>query len=582
MEKRWMLHTKRADFQGIARDLGIDPVTVRIIRNRGIREEEEMRRYLFGTLDDLYDPALLPQGEEAAALLRESISRGERIRIVGDYDIDGVCATYILYRGLLEVREALGRKEAAGGIDYVIPHRIRDGYGINRHIIEKALSDGVDLIITCDNGIAALEELRFARGQGIRVIVTDHHDIRLTEEGEEQLPPAEAVVDPKLRDSRYPVRNICGAVVAWKVLLLLYRMCGLSREEWLSFLDFAALATVGDVMELQGENRIIVRYGLRSLTEGCRNQGLCSLINRCGLSGKRITAYHLGFVIGPCINAGGRLETAEAALKLFLTEDPAEAAMLAEHLRSLNEERKLMTEEGVKEAERQALEAFPEDRVLVLFLPELHESLAGIVAGRIRERLGKPCILLTRGAEGLKGSGRSIEAYHMFQGLCGVSELLTRFGGHPMAAGLSLPEENLEAFRRKLNRDCGLSPEDFVQELWIDMAMPLSYISGRLVEELSLLEPFGTGNEKPVFAAKGVQLTDLRVIGKNRNVLKCRVREETGTSMPAVIFGEADRMEKELKGFSRVNITYYPEINEYNGYKTLQLVIGDYRGTGTA
>lgn len=582
MEKRWMLHTKRADFQGIARDLGIDPVTVRIIRNRGIREEEEMRRYLFGTLDDLYDPALLPQGEEAAALLRESISRGERIRIVGDYDIDGVCATYILYRGLLRVREALGRKEAAGEIDYVIPHRIRDGYGINRHIIEKALSEGVDLIITCDNGIAALEELRFAREQGLRVIVTDHHDIRLTEEGEEQLPPAEAVVDPKLRDSRYPVRNICGAVVAWKLLLLLYRMCGLSREEWLSFLDFAALATVGDVMELQGENRIIVRYGLRSLTEGCRNQGLCSLINRCGLSGKRITAYHLGFVIGPCINAGGRLETAEAALKLFLTEDPEEAAKLAEHLRSLNEERKLMTEEGVKEAERQALEAFPEDRVLVLFLPELHESLAGIVAGRIRERLGKPCIVLTRGAEGLKGSGRSIEAYHMFQGLCGVSELLTRFGGHPMAAGLSLPEENLEAFRRKLNRDCGLSPEDFVQELWIDMAMPLSYISGRLVEELSLLEPFGTGNEKPVFAAKGVQLTDLRVIGKNRNVLKCRVREETGTCMPAVIFGEADRMEKELKGFSRVNITYYPEINEYNGYKTLQLVIGDYRGTETA
>ena len=464
----------------------------------------------------------------------------------------------------------------------MIPHRIRDGYGINRHIIEKALSDGVDLIITCDNGIAALEELRFAREQGIRVIVTDHHDIRLTEEGEEQLPPAEAVVDPKLRDSRYPVRNICGAVVAWKLLLLLYRMCGLSREAWLSFLDFAALATVGDVMELQGENRIIVRYGLKSLTEGCRNQGLCSLINRCGLSGKRITAYHLGFVIGPCINAGGRLETAEAALKLFLTEDPEEAAMLAEHLRSLNEERKLMTEEGVKEAERQALEAFPEDRVLVLFLPELHESLAGIVAGRIRERLGKPCILLTRGAEGLKGSGRSIEAYHMFQGLCGVSRLLTRFGGHPMAAGLSLPEENLEAFRRKLNRDCGLSPEDFLQDLWIDMAMPLSYISGRLVEELSLLEPFGTGNEKPVFAAKGVQLTDLRVIGKNRNVLKCRVREETGTCMPAVIFGEADRMEKELKGFSRVNITYYPEINEYNGYKTLQLVIGDYRGIGTA
>ena len=582
MEKRWMLHTKRADFQGIARDLGIDPVTVRIIRNRGIREEEEMRRYLFGTLDDLYDPALLPQGEEAAALLREAISRGERIRIVGDYDIDGVCATYILYRGLLQVREALGRKEAEGGIDYVIPHRIRDGYGINRHIIEKALSDGVDLIITCDNGIAALEELRFAREQGVRVIVTDHHDIRLTEEGEEQLPPAEAVVDPKLRDSRYPVRNICGAVVAWKVLLLLYRMCGLSREAWLSFLDFAALATVGDVMELQGENRIIVRYGLKSLTEGCRNQGLCSLINRCGLSGKRITAYHLGFVIGPCINVGGRLETAEAALKLFLSEDPEEAAMLAEHLRSLNEERKLMTEEGVKEAERQALEAFPEDRVLVLFLPELHESLAGIVAGRIRERLGKPCIVLTRGAEGLKGSGRSIEAYHMFQGLCGVSGLLTRFGGHPMAAGLSLPEENLEAFRRELNRGCGLSPEDFLQDLWIDMAMPLSYISGRLVEELSLLEPFGTGNEKPVFAAKGVQLTDLRVIGKNRNVLKCRVREETGTCMPAVIFGEADRMEKELKGFSRVNITYYPEINEYNGYKTLQLVIGDYRGTGNA
>lgn len=592
-EKKWMLYTKRADFQKIAQEFGIDPVLARIIRNRDITGEQEIQQYLHGGLSDLYDSRLLPHAEEAAALIREKLCAGAHIRIVGDYDIDGVCSTYILYQGLQRAAREAGTRIGKPQIDYVIPDRVKDGYGINEQIIEQAVSDGVDTIVTCDNGIAAIEELRFAKAHGLTVIVTDHHDVRKQErepaaeqrsagggqaDTEELLPPADLIVNPKLAESRYPVQGICGAVVAWKLIGLLYERCGISRDEWLSFLDFAAIATVGDVMELRGENRTIVREGLLSISRGSSNQGLCRLIEACGMEGRKLTAYHIGFVIGPCINAGGRLESAETALRLFLSTSKDEAEALAAHLRALNDERKDMTERGTEEAAEQAETQYAEDYVLVLYLPRLHESLAGIVAGRIRERFGKPCFVLTDSGDFVKGSGRSIEHYHMFEGLCGVSSLLMKFGGHPMAAGLSLARENVEAFRREINAQARekLKPADFVQTLWIDLAMPLPYISGRLVKELSMLEPFGNGNEKPVFAVKGVRLTELKVLGRNRNVLKGRAVDQSGYGIPMVMFGEADRIRAELAGMPLVNIVYYPEINEYNGIQTLQIVVSAY------
>lgn len=584
MKKKWMVYAKRADFQKISERFGIDPVTARIIRNRDLIEEQEIGSYLKSSLSDLYDKRMLPDIEEAAALLLQKIRAGRHIRIVGDYDIDGVCATYILYRGLERVRdeEAEVQPNAVKAvIDYVIPDRIRDGYGINRQIIEHAADEAVDTILTCDNGIAALEELTFAKEQGMTVIVTDHHDVRRAEESQEELlPPADLIVNPKLSGSRYPTKNICGAVVCWKLIGLLYELCRIPEREWHALLEFAAVATVGDVMELRGENRIIVKNGLAQLNAGGTNMGLRKLIEACGIAGRPLGAYHIGFVIGPCINAGGRLETAEAALRLFLSASEREAEKLAEHLRALNDERKDMTEAGVKEAIVQAEQIYAQDTVLVIYLPDLHESLAGIVAGRIRERCGKPCFVITDAKEGCKGSGRSIEKYHMFQGLCGVSQLLTKFGGHPMAAGLSLPKENVEAFRREINRQSGLTEDDFVGTLWIDAAMPLPYISEKLVTELSLLEPFGTGNEKPVFAVKGIRLEGLTVLGRNRNVLKCRATDGSGYSISAVMFGEADRMKEELSSCALCNIVYYPEINEYNGFRRLQLVISEYLPAG--
>lgn len=577
-----MVYAKRADFEEIGKQFGIDPVIARIIRNRDVTGEDEIRQYLYGDLSGLYDPHLLPHADEAAELVLEKLRSGAHIRIVGDYDIDGVCATYILYQGLRKaleaVREALDGKTAAKTqIDHVIPDRIRDGYGINEQIIEKAVSDGVDTILTCDNGIAAVSELGFAKSHGLTVIVTDHHDVRKDEDGRELLPPADLIVDPKLSESRYPTDSICGAVVAWELIGILYERLHISETEWLSLLEFAAVATVGDVMLLQGENRMIVKAGLQKMEKGCHNRGLQALCDSCGLTGKKITAYHIGFVLGPCINAGGRLESAETALRLFLAETEEEEERLAARLRELNDERKAMTEQGVEEAAQQAMTELSGDPVLVIYLPKLHESLAGIVAGRIRERFGKPCFVLTDAKEGVKGSGRSVEAYHMFEGLCGVSELLTKFGGHPMAAGLSLPAEHVELFRRRINEACGLTEKDLQEKLWIDAVMPLPYITEKLVRELSLLEPFGNGNEKPVFAVKGVQFSELCVLGKNRNVLRCRVTDSTGYTMPAVLFGEAEAMKAELSEASVYSILYYPDINEYHGVRKLQLVISAYQ-----
>ncbi len=580
----WYLYTKRADFSGIAERFGIDPVTVRVLRNRDVAGEEDIRYLLQAGITDLYDESGIPDLEKAAELICKAIDEGEHIRIVGDYDIDGVCATCILLRSL----SGLGAKA-----DHRIPERIRDGYGINANIVREAIRDGVDLILTCDNGIAAVEELALAKEAGIKVVVTDHHNVKVNEDGLDLLPPADAVVNVKRKDSRYPTSEICGAVTAWKLVRRIFALKHLPETAWLEYLDLAAVATVGDVMELSGENRIIVREGLKLLSGGRRpwkknesgeeaasgssNAGLKALLSCLELEGKPISTYHVGFMIGPCINAGGRLETAETALRLFMTDSTEDARKMALHLRELNEERKSMTEKGVREGMEQVEQKLLADKILVVYLPELHESLAGIVAGRLKEAYGKPAFVLTPGKDGLKGSGRSIEAYNMFEALCGAEDLLIRFGGHPMAAGISLQEENLEAFRKRLNETSVLQEEDFIRKIWIDAAMPLSYIHEKLVRELEALAPFGPGFERPLFAQKGLRIRALQVMGRNRNVLKLQLFENSGTVMEGILFGEADRIAGEMRGADTVDIVYIPKINEYQGSRSIQLEIRDYR-----
>ena len=565
-EEIWMLQTKRADFGVIAERFGIDPVTARVIRNRGIEGMENIERYLYGNLDGLYSPWLLKDMKPAVEILRQKITAGKRIRIVGDYDIDGVCSTYILYTAL---------RRLGAEADYAIPDRIKDGYGINESIIREAHEDGIDTILTCDNGISAFSQISLAKEFGMTVIATDHHDVPLDAEVE-VIPPADAVVNPKQRDCRYPFPEICGAVVAYKLVEALYEEYGIAREEWLDMLEFAAIATVGDVMRLQDENRIIVKYGLRRMAE-TKNLGLKKLAEKNNLDLSTITAYHIGFVIGPCLNAGGRLQTAKLALSMLLAETEDEAEALAQELKSLNDMRKDMTEQWTAEAKLLADTRYRDDKVLVVFLPECHESLAGIIAGRLREYCQKPALVLTRGEEAVKGSGRSIEAYHMFKKLSEVKELLLKFGGHPMAAGLSLLEENIEPFRKALNENSGLTEEDFKAKVWIDVPMPIDYIKERLVEELKILEPFGQGNEKPLFAQKGVRIRSCRVIGKNKNVVKMVLEGQGGRAMDGMLFTDGLAFEEERNGRRMLDIVYYPEINEYNGSRNIQVVIRRYR-----
>lgn len=564
---QWMMQTKRADFTAIAENYHISPVTARIIRNRDVVETEEIERYLYGTISDLYSPDLLPDMEKAVKILKEKTESGKRIRVVGDYDIDGVCSTYILLTAL---------KETGAFGDYRIPDRIKDGYGINEAIIQQAFEDGVDTILTCDNGIAAVEQIRMAKELGMTVIITDHHDIQKDGMGNDILPAADAVVNPKRSDSRYPYPEICGGMVAYKLMRALYEAFGIPLKKWEEMLEFAAIATVGDVMKLQDENRIVVKEGLKRIGQ-TRNLGLLSLIEKNNLNPETLTAYHIGFVIGPCLNAGGRLQTAKTALKLLMAEDPVTADHLAGELKDLNEQRKDMTLKGTEEAIAQVKECFQDDRVLVVFLPDCHESLAGIVAGRLREKFQKPSFVLTRSEEGVKGSGRSIEAYHMFEGLVEVKDLLTKFGGHPMAAGLSLPEEHVEEFRRRLNENARLTEEDFIRKVWIDVPMPLEYINESLIQELERLEPFGNGNEKPQFAQKDLSVRNVRVLGKNRNAVRLSLVTPGGFAMDGMFFGEGARFAEELAGKHSIDIVYYPTVNEYNGNRTLQAIIKEYR-----
>lgn len=569
MEK-WMVYNKKADFQKIGSEFGIDPVIARLIRNRDIQDMKEIRSYLYGTLAEIPSPWKMKDMERAVQILQKKIMQKKKIRIIGDYDIDGVTATCILLKGL---------KRLNANVDTYIPDRVKDGYGMHEQLIDKALEDRIDTILTCDNGIAAAAEIEYAKKEGLTVIVTDHHDIpfRDTKDGRIWIiPKADAVVNPKQNDCLYPNKNICGAVVAWKLIWALYERLGIDSDEIWDFLELAAIATVGDVMDLQGENRIIVKEGLKKLSS-TSFEGLKALICVNNLEGAEITAYHVGFVIGPCINASGRLDTAARSLELLLADNMEDAMKLADDLYDLNQSRKAMTEQG-KEQAIQSIEEnnLGKDRVLVVYLPDCHESLAGIIAGRIREAYNKPVFVLTKGADGVKGSGRSIEAYSMYEELVKCSDLLMQFGGHPMAAGLSMEEKNVELFRRRLNDNCTLTEQDLIPKIMIDVPMPISYLSKKLTEQLKVLEPFGKGNSKPLFAQKNLRAVGIRVLGRNRNVAKMLLIDENGIKMDAVYFGEAQEFVDFVQAHDTISVTYYPEINVFQGRENLQVVIKNY------
>lgn len=571
MEK-WVISAKRADFKEIAVSFGIDQVTARLIRNRDIVGEEHIRKYLYGDRTCLYDPFLMKDMDKVTEILKEKIQERKKIRVIGDYDIDGVMSTYILLTGL---------KGVGASVDHVIPDRMKDGYGLNENLIQQAREENIDTIITCDNGIAASSQIQRGKEMGMTILVTDHHDIPfqvIDGEKKELLPPADAVVNPKQEGCTYPFSGLCGAGVALKVMEALYRKMQPERDIADELLEFAAIATVGDVMDLKDENRILVKEGLKRLHK-TSNLGLQELCRVNNLEPENITPYHIGFVLGPCLNATGRLDTAKRALKLLCSDRREEASHLAGDLKSLNESRKELTAEGVEEAI--ALVEHTElknDSVLVVYLPECHESLAGIIAGRVREKYHKPTFVLTRGKEGVKGSGRSTESYSMFEKMSECGEYLTKYGGHPMAAGLSLEEKNVEPFRKKLNELSDLKPEDFVEKVTIDVPMPVNYIRKDLIQEMKLLEPFGKGNEKPLFAQKGLRIMDVRVFGKNRNVVKIKLADEMGYPMDGIYFGDGDLFLEEIRDKKTIAIVYYPEVNVYQGRENLQVVIRYYRG----
>lgn len=585
--ERWVLLRKGADFEAIGKKYQISPRLACLIRNRDVIGEKAVDRYLNGTISDLYDGMLMKDVDKAIDILKEKIAEDKKIRVIGDYDIDGVNATYILLEGL----ERLGAY-----VDSDIPDRISDGYGLNQHLIDRAYDDGIDTIITCDNGIAAANEIAYGKNLGMTVIVTDHHEVPFDEkEGEKiyKLPPADAVIDPKQTDCPYPFKGLCGAAVAYKLMEALWESMGKDSADLDDLIENVAIATVGDVMDLEDENRIFVKEGLQMLRR-TKNPGLKALIECTGIDKDNLNSYHIGFVLGPCINASGRLDTAKRALKLLRVRTQKEADILAGDLKALNDSRKDMTEEAVNLAKEQVESTeLSEDRVLVIYLPDCHESLAGIVAGRIRECYYKPVFVLTDAEDGVKGSGRSIDGYHMYEGLNKCKDLLGKFGGHRLAAGLSLKKENIAEFRRRLNENCTLTEEEMKEKVTIDMEMPFSCVTEELVKELELLEPFGKGNTKPVFAARGITLLGARILGRNRNVLKIKAQDANGSVIEAMLFQNVEGFLKNLEerygrmevdalmqgrgGHIKIAVTYYPDINEYMGRKTPQIVITHYR-----
>lgn len=586
MEK-WIEIRKGGNFMEMAKKYGIDPLIARIIRNRDIIDEKEITEYLYGGKEALHNPHLLKDVDKAAEIIAEGIAEKKAMRIIGDYDIDGVNATYILLDGI---------RRCGGNVDAAIPDRMKDGYGINEHLIEQALSDGKELLITCDNGIAAINEINFAKEKGMAVVVTDHHEIpyRNTEQGKEFLRSnADAIVNPKQADCPYPCKGICGAVVAWKLVQVLYERMDIPVEEADIFIENAGFATVGDVMDLTGENRILVKLGLKAL-EHTKNPGMKALIAKNKLSDKPLSAYHIGFVLGPCINASGRLDTAKRSLELLLERDEVKASALAGELVELNESRKYMTQQETQKAlEQIEKEGREKDKVLVVYLPECHESLAGIIAGRIREAYQRPVFVLTRGEEGVKGSGRSIEAYSMFDKMTEVAELFTKYGGHPMAAGLSMREEDIDKLREQLNQKAELSEEDMAEVVRLDAVLPMSYFTVDTIRQLSVLEPCGKSNTKPVFADRNIKITRAGIVGVNRNVLKLHLLDSKGNPVAGVYFGEVEKFLTFLSekfGSEEVDAAmhgkensiqfaavYEPAVDTYSGRESVQAIIRRFR-----
>ncbi|WP_033151499.1 single-stranded-DNA-specific exonuclease RecJ [Pseudobutyrivibrio ruminis] len=586
---RWILQRKAADYAGLSQKLNVDPVIVRLMVNRGLKTYEEMKEYLHPTLNNFPDPHLFADMDNACELLLEAIDEGVKIRVVGDYDVDGIMSTYILTTAI---------KEAGGDVDYAVPDRMIDGYGINPDMVQSAFDAGVRFIITCDNGIAAAPAVNLAKELGMTVVVTDHHEVpfELEEDGvtrKQILPNADAVVDPKREDCQYPFKGICGAQVAWKLVEVLFEFIGIEKEESDKFLQFAAIATVCDVMELKGENRATVYHGIKAI-EGTDNIGLGALIARTELSGKPLSCYHLGFVIGPCLNASGRLDTASKAIELLMEENQAKALAMANELVELNAERKVMTQTGIDKA-RELIENTDiiNDRVLVIYIPELHESLAGIVAGRIRESYNKPVIVITDAEDGAKGSGRSIPAYNMFEELTAVKDVFTKFGGHPMAAGVSLPTEKIDELRTRLNANCKLTDDDMQEIINIDCDMPLGYITEELVDSIDLLAPFGTGNTKPLFALKNIPITRAAYIGKEGQYLRLSMLTEKGQAITGLMFRNVPEFETAVTQkygesswqglFSgrntgvKMDIVYEPSINEFRGQRSVQIMIEQFK-----
>ncbi len=594
VKEKWLVHSKRADFDSFARELGVSPIVARIMRNKDLDTVESQRAFLESSLDSLYEPELMKDMDKAAFIIMSKIREKKSIRVIGDYDIDGICSTYILVEGL---------RLAGACVSYDIPDRVKDGYGINENIIKKAYDEKVDTIVTCDNGIAAIEQIKYAKDLGMTVIVTDHHEVpfernEVTGEITYRRVEGDAVVNPKQPDCEYPFKLLCGGAVAYKLITCLYRKLNLKdwRERAEMFIEYAAIATIGDVVDLTGENRIIASEGLKRL-KNTSNIGLDRLMDICGVNRDRLSSYHIGFVVGPCLNAAGRLETAKKGLELLGCEDYSKAEKMASELVELNNLRKSMTEDGVIEAIRQGEEKESE-RVLLIYLPDVHESIAGIIAGRVREHFNKPVFVITdsadEGEENLvKGSGRSIPGYNMFEALTECNEFLLKYGGHEMAAGLSLHRDKISDFETALNDRCRLTEDDMIRKIWIDVPMPLAYVSEELVAQLSLLEPFGKGNEKPVFATKNVRVKSLKIMGANQNMCKLKVTDDSGRIVDALVFASVfqgfmefitekfggEQVKKVKLGIENditISIIYYPDINEYNGRRTVQIIINNY------
>lgn len=572
MNSKWMVYAKKADFKQIASEYGIDQVLARIIRNRDICGSKDIDMYLNGNLNDIHNPHSMKDADKFVDIITKKIEEHKPVRIIGDYDIDGICSIYILFCGL---------KAAGADVDYVVPHRINDGYGINEHLIDNAINEGIDTIVTCDNGIAAYNQVRYAKDNGITMIVTDHHDVPFEIKDDKKVyivPPADAVINPKQADCDYPFKLLCGAGVAYKLISLLYDRLGLDKKELEDYIEFMAIATVGDIVDLIDENRIVVKYGLKHIAH-TKNTGLRALIEECQLDINNISSYHIGFVIGPCLNASGRLDTARQAIELMLCKDNEKAHNMAKELIALNNERKSMTEQETQKAiELVENTGLLKDRVLVIYLKDCHESIAGIIAGRIKERYYRPTFVITNAEDGANGSGRSIEGYNMYEEINKCKNVLTKYGGHPMAAGLSLAISDIDIFRKMLNDNAILTDEDLIPKMWIDVPMPVSYANIRLVNQLKLLEPFGKGNEKPVFADRNLYVKTASVIGKNKNVLRCQLETEDGTYVPAVQFG-INNIDDIPRAGMRISIIYYPDINTFNGIMSLQIIIKEWKET---